>query len=1117
MDPRRAARSLFLLGLVTVFGAGLVGCGSDDGATEAAGVSTTGPAVACDRITLSSPAAEPLDTVFVSGVPAELGDSLFSTVYAPEDSLGGLAFTRRLSGDRAAVRVPIHPSFAAEGGSVQLTLSNGDVSCPTRRFEIQALPEAPGTMAQVVDTSLVLIREYANLFGVSDRRLREAPLDQMPGTVLPYAIARRLLGDPSDDSSRLHRLRSGAADLELFDRLFAKAGATEVLTAQLQQIRQTEPFVRSDEAPSSVTGDARMPHRSAPRPRSRAASPFRTASLGARPSRSRRSGTAAHPKPAAAPSVSGQCPGNRAPESPPRRVSCTGAQVVISPKTAVSGLDAATLSRLMNLSLRASLGLEQDAVQYLDAAIATADGAATGFEASVGFLPGPQAKRLSAAYAAYFEGYGMYLKFVKLVAKSESKVLPRYLTGMDVRMSPTIYSEDQDEIGEISAIELRAVNEGWKLDRSLMNGLLSQLNIPWSKGVSKFVRTSGASEAAKELQSITIDMIFDEVFGRIAESPVTNDGSSTGMLACVPSETFGPVSIKDESWSSVQTIEGTSVKRVGRLQYRPVDVGRTQYMISSTSGSGRTVFGAQMARTCPTVDVRPIDVVVDPPSKQVQPGEEVILEAEVLNSEHPDEVEWDVLQGDGTILAARQIGSNLHEARVRVPDPRRGSVIARARSTSDRSHLATANEERAGTSRLHGEPVPLAGVCNPETMQRAVNEEYSGTLVTNPEASDPRGVEVPNPVRVRGGGLLADGGVACSHHVGIVSEDAAADLGLRSTAEGTDRPSPRDGETMSAVERLDSLAEAGKTGGEAMRNALSDLNEARTPPDDTPRDVVFQIYSPSALTFQSMGHLDEPRTVAHGGLAGWSRNAAMLVNIHLPGTTPADLKPGGRYAARAFSPSENGTDASGVIPTRTGFYTRWSGRTVPSPGCPSAEGRRERSRELAACRRAVQQSEKMRAKMEAAGRQAEAQMRSAMEGLTEAQKKLAESFIPEVSTPYDRGFREAVDCEAEVGLITFEGETEVVTGSLSGTVTIDEITEDAIRGSFQLTGNGQRKRTSYTLETCRSNGEVKGHREETRTDPGPISLDGEIHAPNHSAGLFRVQFVTVEVDPPPAP
>jgi hypothetical protein len=122
-----------------------------------------------------------------------------------------------------------------------------------------------------------------------------------------------------------------------------------------------------------------------------------------------------------------------------------------------------------------------------------------------------------------------------------------------------------------------------------------------------------------------------------------------------------------------------------------------------------------------------------------------------------------------------------------------------------------------------------------------------------------------------------------------------------------------------------------------------------------------------------------------------------------------------------------------------------------------------------------------------------------------------------VSTPYDRGFREAVDCEAEVGLITFEGETEVVTGSLSGTVTIDEITEDAIRGSFQLTGNGQRKRTSYTLETCRSNGEVKGHREETRTDPGPISLDGEIHAPNHSAGLFRVQFVTVEVDPPPAP
>ena len=1101
-----------------LFWVSALGCGSDqEGTSEPESSRTTGPSVSCETVTLSTSAAEPLDTLVVTGVPEAMGDSLYTTVYAPADSLTGLAFTRRTTGDSAAIRVPVHPGLRPDGGEVELTLSNGDVSCTTQRFTIQALPSARGTTSEIVDTSLVLIRQQAALFGVSSTALREAPLDQIPGPVLPLAIARRLLGEISDPESPLHPLRSGRAAVDLLDRVFAKARASEVLSAQLRGVRRAKPFVELSDESSAPTGDARSLQ---PRNRPASVSPFRTASYPRTSSRARkgaREGSPPSPPPqAGGTTVSGQCPQGSGPSSssPPRQVTCAGAQIVASPSQVIPSLDAATLSTLMDLSLRGDISLDPEVVQYLDGAIQTVELGAAGFEFSAALLPTKANKAISGSLGASFGTVGVYLRLVRLLREAESKVLPRYLTGLDVRMSPARYDEDEDEIGRITTIDVRAANEGWKLDRTIVNSLLSQASIPWSKGVSKVVRPQDVSEPVQELGSTMIDEIFDDIFGRVAEAPVSDGGESTGMLACVPSETFGPVSIRSPEWSDVSIIDGQSIQKVDRLTYEPVDTGPTRYMISTEPPSDGVVrFGGQLARTCPVVDVDPIQVLVDPPAKQVEAGEEVILEAEVVHSQHPDELKWDILQGGGTVLSARQIGSNVHEARVRIPDPQQGAVMVEAKSTSDRTHLASANEKRAGTSRLHGEPVPLAGVCNPETMQQFVNKEYSGNVLINPQATDPRGMQVPNPVRVRGGGLLADGGVACSHHVGVLSEDAAEDLGLMSSAEKHAQQAARDDQALDALQRLDSLSGEGQTGGREMMEALSDLNESRTPSTDTPRDVVFQVYSPSALTFQSMGYLDDPRSAGHGGLAGWSRNAAMLVTIQLPGTAPEDLKEGGTYPARAYSPSEDGPERPGVIPTRQGFYTRWSGQTVPAPGCPSPEGAQEQQRELAACERSVNQLEQIRSQLDDVGEGAEQALRSGMKDMTEQQKKLAESFIPDLSNPYDRGYREGINCKAEVGLITFEGETEIVTGSMSGSVTIDEITDTAITGSFQLRGSGQRERTTYTLRTCGQNGQVSGHRQKTTTDPGAISIDGELHAPNHAPGLYRVDFITVSVNP----
>jgi len=125
------------------------------------------------------------------------------------------------------------------------------------------------------------------------------------------------------------------------------------------------------------------------------------------------------------------------------------------------------------------------------------------------------------------------------------------------------------------------------------------------------------------------------------------------------------------------------------------------------------------------------------------------------------------------------------------------------------------------------------------------------------------------------------------------------------------------------------------------------------------------------------------------------------------------------------------------------------------------------------------------------------------------------NLLPDLGEAWKRGMGEEVNCEYEAGMLAFEGTTRSVQGALSGTVTIRTITENEVTGSFTLHGQGVRTTRTYEYMTCDESGQIRGDRFEEETTQGPITLRGDLRAPNHTAGFFRVSFVTETVAPHP--
>ncbi|MGM0561611.1 MAG: Ig-like domain-containing protein [Pseudomonadota bacterium] len=259
---------------------------------------------------------------------------------------------------------------------------------------------------------------------------------------------------------------------------------------------------------------------------------------------------------------------------------------------------------------------------------------------------------------------------------------------------------------------------------------------------------------------------------------------------------------------------------------------------------------------------------------------------------------------------------------------------------------------------------------------------------------------------------------------------------------------------------------------EGMASFLEDKMDQEVPvASGGRRQAVFEVFSPNIIAFEA-GRLGDVLSLRHGGVGGWLPNSGAFLRITLPETAPGDLQEGGVYEARATGATGKGQPGD--------IYSAWSGRTFPdpysAPNTPKQARMQEEERRL--CRMA----------------------QSAFLGM------LKSSLIPDHI--YEGREVQEMDCDFQ-GTAQTGTRTQVRGGELTGTVTIERITESHVIGSFSLEG------TAHVDQYDRVWNAEKQSVERKNSNRGekPLSLSGRFSAPNMREGGYTITPLEVAQAP----
>lgn len=456
-----------------------------------------------------------------------------------------------------------------------------------------------------------------------------------------------------------------------------------------------------------------------------------------------------------------------------------------------------------------------------------------------------------------------------------------------------------------------------------------------------------------------------------------------------------------------------------------------------------------------------------------------------LSEDHPDlhlvvdRERADVMDGDG---------SDRNVWRTRVSQS--GEIFVRVANTAP---YPPDSEERSYDLEIR--LVPLEP-CSQEAMVSVVNEDrtYLGPFRAGKRFADPAIPErareflseqtqqlEPGVGTLQVSGVISDGGVGCSGHVGATSltgrlmagDESAEDEfvarmekmaegaeALLEQAEGLDETTPEQAREMAETSR-------------ALQEEFSSDSEGHE------QSVVFSVYSPNAWVWQA-GLLSDARNVKHAGTGGWRENSAAHFVLHLPDATPDDIREGETYEAVALGVPMGRVGETPSVPTPAGFYTRWSGEfsRIPYPPPANADQARRQQRAKADCRH---------------GKRAFTRMRQRM-GV--GQLLTGEAM-------------ERRDCEYRG--TAFAGRIDRVFGNLRGSVTIDEMTGAEIHGRFELSGPATVETSKFTYHYD-GEGRLTGDREERSNRSGDLRIEGELRAPNQAHGQARFGWEAIVID-----
>jgi plastocyanin len=152
--------------------------GSDDGGDDD-GDGGSNPGEWCGRVSLAASSGTPGDRIAISGLPSSL-ETVYATVEVPGESAEGVALIvepEEGGAGKLALLVPIHPTVPLAGGTVNLSITDGQRECEPISFAISPLanpddPKVKNALASKVASLQADIADAANELGIDVATLK---------------------------------------------------------------------------------------------------------------------------------------------------------------------------------------------------------------------------------------------------------------------------------------------------------------------------------------------------------------------------------------------------------------------------------------------------------------------------------------------------------------------------------------------------------------------------------------------------------------------------------------------------------------------------------------------------------------------------------------------------------------------------------------------------------------------------------------------------------------------------------------------------------------------------------------------------------------------------------
>lgn len=328
-----------------------------------------------------------------------------------------------------------------------------------------------------------------------------------------------------------------------------------------------------------------------------------------------------------------------------------------------SGMSAETLSFLMNgqgkvESFRDKTDLVLTGVGFLNAAVGVAS-----LIPSAG-IPNPITVGTGVV--------GVTLSAYDLLADMAEHVLPRELSALDFDYERAWYLEDDEDLSGLwENVTVMATNSDWNVDGRVLQIVLKRA----SGGVSQAFFKRHTADAVVHRAS---DFLHKTFLSGAGQAALAHRADGAGFFT-VPACEIGPVDISDPQFHRASfTPEGLPAVIDQDASFEIVSTGSGHLTVRAEP---QRFNGSQAWKEVP-VEAAPIEITIDPPAAEGDPGFVATFTVAVENANDPG-IQVTIDPPGGHTVTYEQIGSNLFEITVQTSSQREDfPALMRVESTS---------------------------------------------------------------------------------------------------------------------------------------------------------------------------------------------------------------------------------------------------------------------------------------------------------------------------------------------------------------------------------------------------------------------------------------------------